>query len=145
MTSRIPEPPSPFEAEGVPDPGDSSEAQLATGEAGQGYGEEPPHDSALAADDFGTTAEEEHDGEPLDARLSREEPDVLARVDEAPDESVGSDTPFDERAGQGVGRLVEPDEGGRGDAEADLVASDAGTDLGGYTAEETAMHVEPEA
>ena len=145
MTSRIPEPPSAFEAEGIPDPGDSSEAQLATGEAGQGYGEEPPHDHALAADDFGTTAEEEHDGEPLDGRLAREEPDVLAAVDREADESSGSDTPFDERAGQGVGRLVEPDEGARGDTEADLVATDAGTDLGGYTAEESAMHLEPEA
>ena len=53
--------------------------------------------------------------------------------------------PFDERAGQGVGRLVEPDEGARGDTEADLVATDSGTDLGGYTAEESAMHLEPEA
>ena len=145
MTSRIPEPPSAFEAEGIPDPGDSTEAQLATGEAGQAYGEEPPHDHALAADDFGTTAAEEHDGEPLDGRLAREEPDVLAAVDREADESIGSDTPFDERAGQGVGRLVEPDEGARGDTEADLVATDVGTDLGGYTAEEAAMHVEPEA
>ena len=60
------------------------------------------------------------------------------------DESEGADTPFDERAGQGVGRLVEPDEGARSDTEADLVASDVGTDLGGYSAEEAAMHVEPE-
>ena len=81
----------------------------------------------------------------LDGRLAREEPDVLAALDSPADESEGSDTPFDERAGQGVGRLVEPDEGARGDTEADLVATDAGTDLGGYTAEESAMHLEPEA
>jgi len=144
MTSRIPEPPSPFEAEGVPDPGESSEGQLSTGEAGSAYGEEPPHDQPLAADDFGTTAAEEHDGEPLDGRLAREEPDVLAELDREADESAGIDTPFDERAGQGVGRIVEPDEGGRADTEADLVATDVGTDLGGYTAEESAMHLEPE-
>jgi hypothetical protein len=85
-----------------------------------------------------------HDGESLTGRLDREEPDVLAAVGRDADESPGSDTPFDERAGQGVGRLVEPDEGARSDTEADLVATDAGTDLGGYSAEESAMHLEPE-
>ena len=49
-----------------------------------------------------------------------------------------------ERAGQGVGRLVGTDEGARSDTEADLVAGDVGTDLGGYSAEESAMHLEPE-
>jgi hypothetical protein len=43
-----------------------------------------------------------------------------------------------------VGRLVEPDEGAHTDTEADLVAGDVGTDLGGYSAEESAMHLEPE-
>lgn len=143
MTSRIPEPPSAMEAEGIPDSGDTSTTQESTGDAE--YGMEPPHDTVLAVDDFGTTAEEEHDGEPLDARLTREEPDVLASADLDADESEGSDTPFDERAGQGVGRIVEPDEGARGDTEADLVAEDVGTDLGGYSAEESAMHLEPEA
>ena len=61
----------------------------------------------LAVDDFGTTAEEMHDGEPLDGRLAREEPDVLAAVDLPADESEGADTPYTEAAGQGVGRLVE--------------------------------------
>jgi hypothetical protein len=69
---------------------------------------------------------------------------VLAYADLDADESEGSDTPFDERAGQGVGRIVEPDQGGTADTEADLVAADVGTDLGGYSAEEAAMHLEPE-
>jgi len=143
MTTRIPEPPSGAEAEGIPDPGDTSTAQEVSGDPA--YGMEPAHDTALAVDDFGTTAEEMHDGEPLDNRLAREEPDVLAAVDSDADESAGADTPFDERAGQGIGRIVEPDEGARGDHEADMVATDVGTDLGGYTAEESAMHLEPEA
>lgn len=142
MTSRIPEPPSAFEAEGIPDPGDTDPSQDATGQAEGAT--EPPHDTALAVDDFGTTAAELHDGESLDGRLAREQPDVLGAVDVTADESEDVDTPFHERAGQGVGRLVEPDEGARGDTEADLVASDVGTDLGGYTAEESAMHLEPE-
>lgn len=143
MTSRIPERPSEFEAEGMPDPGETNEGQDVIGDSGAEYGE-APHDTAISVEDFGTTAAEEHDGEPLDGRLAREEPDVLAQVDLDADESEGSDTPFGERAGQGVGRLVEPDEGARSDTEADLVAADVGTDLGGYTAEESAMHLEPD-
>ena len=142
MTSRIPENPSAFEAEGIPDPGTTDPTQIVAGDDEAGM--EPPHDTAVAVEDFGTTGAELHDGESLDGRLSREVPDVLAAVDLPADESAGADTPFDERAGQGVGRLVEPDEGARADTEADLVATDAGTDLGGYSAEEAAMHVEPE-
>lgn len=142
MTSRIPESPSEFEAEGIPDPSSSPGNGDATGQL-EGT-TEPPRDTALAADDYGTTARELHDGEPLDGRLAREEPDVLALVDRPADESAGTDTPYDQRAGQGIGRLVEPDEGARADTEADLVAQDVGTDLGGYTAEEAAMHLEPE-
>jgi hypothetical protein len=143
MSSRIPEPPSAMEAEGIPDLERTSDSLLTT-DPEDAYGMEPPRDAPLASDEFGTTAEEMHDGEPLDGRIAREEPDVLSLVDQEPDESPGSDTPFDERAGQGVGRLVEPDEGARTDTEPDLVATDVGTDLGGYTAEEAAMHLEPE-
>jgi hypothetical protein len=142
MTSRIPESPSAHEAEGVPDPGYADPGQLEAGDTEATT--EPPHDTAIAVNEFGTTAAELHDGERLTARLEREEPDVLAYADRDADEAPGADTPFDERAGQGVGRLVEPDEGAREDTEADMVARDEGTDLGGYSAEEAAMHVEPE-
>ena len=142
MTSRIPERPSEHEAEGIPDPGFAEPGQREAGDTEATT--EPPRDVAFAVDDFGTTAAEQHDGEPLDGRLAREEPDVLAAVHLDADESAGSDTPFDERAGQGVGRIVEPDQGGSSDTEADLVAADVGTDLGGYSAEEAAMHLEPE-
>ena len=142
MTSRIPEPPSEAEAEGIPDPGFSDPTQIIAGDTEATI--EPPHDTAIAVDEWGTTAAEQAEGEPLDARLAREEDDVLAAVDQPADETEGADTPFDERAGQGVGRLVETDEGARTDTEADLVAGDVGTDLGGYSAEESAMHLEPE-
>ena len=128
--------PSAMEAEGIPDLADPD---ALNGEAGA----EPPHDTALAVDDFGTTAGEMHDGEPLDGRLAREEPDVLAAVGLAADESELSEG-IPAGAGQGVGRLVEGDEGARADVDAELVASDVGTDLGGYSAEEAAMHLEPE-
>ncbi len=142
MSSRIPENPSEAEAEGIPDPGFSDPSQIVAGDTEATI--EPPHDTAIAVDEWGTTAAEQAEGEPLDSRLSREEPDVLAAVDLPADESEGADTPFDERAGQGVGRLVESDEGARTDTEADMVAGDVGTDLGGYSAEESAMHLEPE-
>ena len=142
MSSRIPENPSEAEAEGIPDPGFSDPSQIVAGDTEATI--EPPHDTAIAVDEWGTTAAEQAEGEPLDSRLEREEPDVLAAVDLPADESEGADTPFDERAGQGVGRLVETDEGARTDTEADLVAGDVGTDLGGYSAEESAMHLEPE-
>lgn len=144
MSSRFPEPPSAMEAEGVPEPGDGRTAEDLGGDPASSYGMEPPHDTALAVDDFGTTAEEMHDGESLTSRVDREEPDVLAAVDLPADESEGADTPFSQGAGGGVGRLVEPDEGARSDTEADMVGTDVGTDLGGYTAEESAMHLEPE-
>jgi uncharacterized iron-regulated membrane protein len=142
MSSRIPENPSEAEAEGIPDPGFSDPSQIVAGDTEATI--EPPHDTAIAVDEWGTTASEQAEGEPLDSRLEREEPDVLAAVDLPADESAGADTPFDERAGQGVGRLVESDEGARSDTEADMVAGDVGTDLGGYSAEESAMHLEPE-
>jgi hypothetical protein len=131
-----------MEAEGIPDLERATDALSPDLE--DTYGIEPPRDAPLAADDFGTTAEEMHDGESLDGRISREEPDVIDLVDQPADESPNSDTPHAERAGQGVGRLVEPDEGARADSEPDMVAADVGTDLGGYSAEESAMHLEPE-
>lgn len=142
MTSRIPEKPSEHEAEGLPDPGYADPGQLESGDTEATT--EPPRDVAIAVDEFGTTAHEQAEGEPLDGRLSREEPDVIAEAGLDADESAGADTPFDERSGQGVGRLVDIDEGGGSDNEADLIATDVGTDLGGYSAEEAAMHVEPE-
>ena len=143
MSSRIPEKPSEAEAEGIPDPGFADPGRLVAGDTEATI--EPPHDTGIAVDEFGTTAAEQAEGESLDGRLAREEDDVLTAASTPADESAGSDTPFDEGAGQGVGRLVEPDEGARTDSEKDLVAGDVGTDLGGYTAEESAMHLEPEA
>ena len=143
MTSRIPEPPSEMEGEGIPEPGFAAENELSTGQAEGTMA--APRDTPVAVDDFGTTAAEMHDGESLDGRIAREEPDVLDAVDAPADESATADTPFAEGAGQGIGRIGEPDQGGTSDTEKDMIASDVGTDLGGYSAEESAMHLEPEA
>jgi len=142
MSPRIPDRPSEMESEGIPDPGSGGQHGDITGQDEGAM--EPPHDAAIGVADFGTTPAEVHDGESLSGRLDREVPDVLEAADRPADESPGADTPFDERAGQGIGRLVEPDEGAHSDVDSDLIATDVGTDLGGYSAEESAMHLEPE-
>jgi hypothetical protein len=93
-----------------------------------------PGEGPLAADRFGTTHAEEAAGESLDQRLAEEEPDT------GTDPSFASEPPVDYQ----VGRLVEPDEGAHSDTEKDAVADDVGRDGGGLSAEEAAMHVEPE-
>jgi hypothetical protein len=123
MTNRDPR--SEFEDQGIPD--------LQDGYPEQQWAEDPqqapvPGDEPLALDDYGTTAEEQREGEPLDARLRREEPDIdMTTVTEEPRRS---------------GRLVQQDEGVRADTESEEIAGDVGPDGGGFSAEESAMRVE---
>jgi len=96
-------------------------------------GDYPPEEP-LAVDDYGTTAAEEAWDEPLEERLAREEPDVLAPSDDGLE-------------------LVQPDEGAHTDVEPDEVATlvdHTGDDTlddvaqeheGAVPAEEAAMHI----
>jgi hypothetical protein len=124
------------EDDGVLDPADSlndddlNSDVLDTGiDAGDGY---------KASNRFGTTADEQAQGESLDELLSEEEPDVSADFDDE-DEDVPADlgSEPEERSG----RLVAPDEGAHEDEEADAYALDAGIDGAGASAEEAAVHV----
>ncbi len=112
---------------------------------------------------WGTTLAEEREGEPLDLRLSEEEPDVFEAVDAEEDVQVatereaedpvlrgslvaeGGDTdvpaPSFEAQETRAGRLVADDEGAHPDEEQDLVARDAGIAGAGASAEEAAVHV----
>jgi hypothetical protein len=83
-----------------------------------------PPDRWSPGEGFGTTAEEEEEGESLDQLLAEEEPD--------PD-------PYAEDEQEPDG-----DEGAHPDAEADLVARDVGIDGGAASAEEAAVHVDDE-
>jgi hypothetical protein len=65
----------------VPATEEVPEELLRTGEIYEGA-IAPPLDRPLAADEWGTTEWEEREGEPLDVRLAREEPDVPETVDE---------------------------------------------------------------
>ena len=143
MSSRIPDPADPFEEEGLASPDPEYGGKRITGDPQEEIA--VPGDRPIAVDDFGTTAEEERAGEPLDRRLSREEPDLLERAATTPaDESPDADQPYPVDREERVGRIVESDEGARSDTEPDAVAAEVGTDLGGFSAEERAMHIEPE-
>jgi hypothetical protein len=126
-----------------------------------------PPDRPPKHGDFGTTLAEQRQGEPMDARLAEEEPDVLTEVDDTPDpaQDAEAETETDaedpevlaELAAEGgdtdfpapsyaekqprSGRLVEEDEGAHPDDESDLVARDVGISGAGASAEEAAMHV----
>jgi hypothetical protein len=130
----------------------------------QGYS---PPERPLALDKFGTTLTEERQGETLDQRLAEEEPDPNMEVNLVEGEPAirageGGDVPDDIDYGSGdvpddvfedgvvddgevgdarAGRLVDPDAGGTGDTEKDLVGYDVGIDGGAAGAEEAAMHV----
>jgi hypothetical protein len=100
---------------------------------------------------FGVTADEQRDGESLDAELAEQEPDPSAdAIGEEPwagtgDEDVAEEDLdgllLDDGPDPRAGRLVAEDEGAHPDEEADLVARDAGIDGGGASAEEAAVHV----
>ena len=105
---------------------------------------------------YGTTAAEQEDGESLDQLLAEEEPDTADGYGDEDEEEPAAGRGFDdEDAGDEdvdglllddgpdprAGRLVAEDEGARPDAEADLVATDAGVDGGAASAEEAAVHV----
>ena len=95
---------------------------------------------------FGSTAAEQEDGESLDQLLAEEEPDTPFDVDDERLEDIAGDEDvdgllLDDGPDPRAGRLVADDEGAHPDAEADLVAHDAGIDGGAATAEEAAVHV----
>lgn len=131
MTSRIPEPDSPLEEEGIPDLSDALPQKVVTGDTQEEL--PPPRDYPVAVEDYGTTAAEMHEGEPLDLRLSREQPDVGAG-----DVVTGAVSPDTDG---GIGRLVADSDDGAF-AQEDGYATDAGADGGGLAPEERAMHEE---
>jgi hypothetical protein len=142
VSSRFGEPSDPFEDEGQAsaDPGLASKRITGDPQDDMPVAAETP----LAVDDYGTTAYEESVGEPLDGRLAREEPDLIETAPPVVDDREGIDNPYPSDREEQVGRIVQPDEGAHEDTEPDSVAVDVGTDQGGFTAEERAMHIEPE-
>ena len=91
---------------------------------------------------YGTTDEEQFEGESLDQLLAEEEPDVGfddPYADSEDDEDDDADE-IDYVDAPRSGRLVAESEGIGPEAEPDLVARDAGVDGGAASAEESAVH-----
>ena len=94
-----------------------------------------PPEKWSAAQGYGNTEWEEEHGETLDQRLAQEEPEV----DVAEGENVGGEVGLDR-----AGRLVEDDQGGAIDSDAEMFATDVGIDGAGASAEEAAVHIIPD-
>jgi hypothetical protein len=100
---------------------------------------------------FGTTAEEQDEGESLDQLLAEEEPDITPEIDDERPEDIAGDKDaadedvdgllLDDGPDPRAGRLVAEDQEGYQDDEPDLVARDVGIDGAAATAEEAAVHV----
>ncbi len=105
---------------------------------------------------FGTTADEQYQGESLDDLLAEEEPDT-GLADAGEPEDAGAERPggitadagdedvdgllLDDGPDPRAGRLVAENQGAHPAEETDLVAADAGIAGGAATAEEAAVHV----
>lgn len=143
MTRRIPHPADPFEEEGLPATDAVLPGKAITGDEQDAM--TPPAERPIGTDGYGVTAAEQRRGETISAYAAAEEPDTWTREDQAPDESMTADSPYPADPEERAGRLVDSDEGAHSDTEPDTVATDVGTDGGGFSAEERAIHVEPEA
>jgi hypothetical protein len=132
----------------VQEPSDSLEPDLGADPLDRGVA---PPERWSAGMRFGTTAEEEEEGETLDQALAEEEPDIAFDPD---DELLGYPAGDDDAANEYLdglllddgpdpraGRLVAEDEGAHPVAEADMVARDPGISGGASSAEEAAVHV----
>ncbi|MFF3763744.1 DUF5709 domain-containing protein [Streptomyces sp. NPDC001922] len=106
-----------------------------------------PPESPWAVESRGTTAGEQHRGEPLEERLAHEMPDVTEPEGDGIGDLPGGDGELwdDEVGDRRAGRLVAPDEGAHSDEEKDMVASDMGIDGAAASAEEAAVHIVPES
>lgn len=119
---------------GVEDAEDMDPAENLTGDGTLESLDEPeetrydPPDYEPKNTRYGTTLEEQREGESLDQRLAQEEPDIDA------DDAAPAD-------GNRAGRLVAPDEGAHSDTEAAPVATDVGRAGFASSAEEAAVHI----
>ena len=104
-----------------------------------------PPEKWSAGQGYGNTPLEEHIGESFEERLRQEvdEPDPYEEAESMSVQRIegGSEDEVTEVGDDRAGRLVEPDEGVRTDAEPDAVAQDVGIDGAGAGAEEAAVHV----
>jgi hypothetical protein len=133
--------------EGVLEPEDTLDDRGVDSAFDEGYS---PPERPLGATHHGVTAAEQRAGEPLDLRLSEEEPELGVEEGDGIGDYPDNGEPIDPEAGRSrSGRLVSHDPGVplEPGEDADLWASDVGIDGGAASAEEAAMHLvdDPEA
>ena len=136
---RFSEPADPYEEAGLPSTDNALPGKQITGDAQEEM--VVPGERPQAVNQWGTTALEEVLGEPLDLRLSHEEPDVFAQLNQPASSEPDSDDPYPTDRDERVGRIVDIDGGSGEDEESAMIASSVGTDGGGFSAEERAMHI----
>ncbi len=99
---------------------------------------------------FGTTTEEEEEGESLDQLLAEEEPEEDPYADDEDLEDIDDEDAADEDVDglllddgpdPRAGRLTSPDQDGYSASSGDMIAHDAGVDGGAASAEEASVHV----
>lgn len=103
-----------------------------------------PAERWSAAESFGSTANEQRQGESLDQRIAQEEPDPdQAAADDDANDNDGIDDDLDdgEVGTRRAGRLVESNNGSGEDTESELFGHDIGIDGAAASAEEAAVHV----
>jgi hypothetical protein len=143
--------------EGQLQPSDTLDQDDVADELDRGYS---PPEKPRGVDAFGTTVEEQRQGENLEQRIRQEEPDPNTAYGAPENESgldeeedrVGGDDPDsiaaeDDFIGDAevgdmrAGRLVAPDEGAHEDVDHEMVGRDVGVNGAAASAEEAAMHI----
>lgn len=103
-----------------------------------------PPERALGVTKYGTTGEEQREGESLDQRLAQETPDVRPpEGDDVGDLPGGEGEPLDESAADTRAGRIAPVAEEAPRRNIGVLGRDVGIDGGAASAEEAAMHVEP--
>jgi hypothetical protein len=99
-----------------------------------------PPEKLRGAEDKATTARGQLEGDTIDERLRREEPEVWADAEAERDADILDGPVGGEVGSERTGRLVAPDQGLGEDVDSEMYAEDEGIDGAGASAEEAAMH-----
>ncbi|MEU0132915.1 DUF5709 domain-containing protein [Streptomyces sp. NPDC006296] len=102
-----------------------------------------PPEKPLGVTQYGTTAEEQREGESLDRRLAREVPEDDPLLVEEAHEAPEDNGPEEDDAGDArAGRLAVTDEEPGAARNNRTLGHDVGIDGGGASAEEAALHIQ---
>lgn len=100
-----------------------------------------PAERWSAAESFGSTADEQRQGESLDQRIAQEEPDPDQAATNDDNGDIDDDIDDGEVGTRRAGRLVETNDGSGEDTESEMFGHDIGIDGAAASAEEAAVHI----